>query len=75
MTSNFLCHTTVVKLVKRSCFELPLKGVTWLKSLGRQKQSEGILCSTRKRKPTYPYADECDTNVTPIYTRLYIPEV
>ena len=43
---------------KRASFELPMKDATWLKGLGRQKQSGGLIYSTRKRKPTYRYSDE-----------------
>ena len=43
---------------KRASFELPMKDATWLKGLGRQTQSGGLLHSTRKRKPTYRYSDE-----------------
>ena len=43
---------------KRASFELPMKDATWLKGLGRQRQSEDVSYSTRKRKPTYRYSDE-----------------
>ena len=56
-----------MKLVKNLVLNLPIKDVMWLKSSRRQKQYEGTVCSTRKKKPIYRYTDE--THLTEEYKK------